>query len=150
MDNRDRAYLVGMIFVLIWAIFFFVDALFLNFKTVEIGPNLPYTWQWDQNLSAEGNIYLKSNKTITVVKTTDGLYVTSTSAGEIPAGEKMPIFSGVFEAIEDETYTTSSQVNIYSDETMKVQISWHPMWNLVFFVLAILLEVVLANFWKDD
>lgn len=139
-----------MLIVLVVAVFLYFDTLFFNFKTVEIGPNLPYTWQRDQNLAGEGNIYLKSNETMTIVKTTDDIYVTSTSAGEVLAGEKMPIFSGVFEAKEDETYTTSSQVGVYSDETMKIQISWHPMWNLVFFVLAILLEVVLANFWKDD
>lgn len=119
-------FLLAALFCVVTVILLFVGMFNQTSKTVEIGPHSSIVWEDGESLSADGLILLNSSNGVTVTQK-DGLYVTATTPGEIPAGEKLPVFTSKFYAKPSTTYSVSDSVTIYSDNQLSVILKWYPV-----------------------
>jgi len=139
--------LVVFIVCIIVIVVSFVGMFHETSQTVVIGPHAPETWRYERELTSDGVISIKSPYGVTITQG-DGVFVTASVPGEIPTGEKLPVFKSQFSASSDSRYHTSKTVEIYADQDTEVTFYWYPLAEklLTIFVCLIATYILLRLF----
>lgn len=134
---------------LVLVVMLILDSGKIKTEKIVIGPHNPTDWCSGKTLTATDEILIKSSQQFTV-SDEEGIFVISSTPGELALGEKSPDFLASLEAKEGDSYRISLCTEVYAEKDTSITLSHYNgadnfFKGLLLFVLWALICVIILS-----